>query len=67
MDPRQGRTLIYLIIIGGYVAPCTASGVSVVSGISAGAAFDGMPSNVSQAMYRQLVHLLYCVRWNGSN
>ncbi len=49
------------------VLTCTASGVSVVSGISGGAALDGMPSGVAQAVYRRLVWRLYCVRWNGSN
>nr|DAQ02831.1 MAG TPA: hypothetical protein [Caudoviricetes sp.] len=46
---------------------CTASGVAAVSGISGGAVLDGMPSGVVQAVYRRLVWLLYCVRWNGSN
>lgn len=49
------------------VLPCTASGVAVVSGIGGGAALNGMLSNVSQVVYRQLVYLLYCVHWNGSN
>ena len=47
------------------VLVCTASGMAVVSGINRGAALDGMPSGVSQAIYRRLVRLLYCVRWNG--
>lgn len=46
---------------------CTASGVAVVSGIGGGATLDGMPSDVSQAVYRPLVWLLYCVRWNWTN
>ena len=45
----------------------TASGVAVVSGIGGGAALDGMPSSVVQAVHRRFVWLLYCVRWNGSN
>lgn len=47
--------------------PCPASGVAVVSGIGAGAALDGMPSGVAQVVYRRLVYLLYCVRWNRAN
>ena len=43
------------------------SGVSVLSGIGGGAALDGMPSNVAQAVYRRFVYLLYCVRWNRAN
>lgn len=46
---------------------CAASGVVVVSGIGGGAALDGMPSGAALAVYRRLVYLLYCVRWNGSN
>ena len=47
--------------------PCTASRVAAASGIGGGAALDGIPSNVTQTVYRRLVWLLYCVRWNGSN
>ena len=36
------------------VLSCTASGVAVVSGICGGAALDGMPSGVSQAVYSRL-------------
>nr|DAT93115.1 MAG TPA: anticodon binding domain protein [Caudoviricetes sp.] len=46
---------------------CTAAGVAVLSGIGRGAVLDGMPSSVAQAVYRRLVRLLYCVRWNGEN
>lgn len=46
---------------------CTAFGVAVVSGIGGGAALDGMPSNAAQAVYRQLVYLLYRARWNMAN
>nr|DAJ64412.1 MAG TPA: hypothetical protein [Caudoviricetes sp.] len=41
--------------------------MAVVSGIGGGAALDGMPSSVAQAVYKRLAWLLYCVRWNGSN
>lgn len=46
---------------------CTAPSVAQVPDIGAGAALDGMPSSVAQAVHRRLVYLLYCVRWNGSN
>lgn len=46
---------------------CAASGVAVVSGTGEGVALDGMPSGAAQAVYRRLVYMLYCVRWNGSN
>lgn len=46
---------------------CMAFGASVVSDIGAGTTFDGMPSGAALAVYRRLVYLLYCVRWNGSN
>ena len=49
------------------VLTCTASGVAVVSGIGGGVALDGMPSGVTQAVYRRFVWFLYCVRWNGAN
>lgn len=37
------------------VLVCTASGVAAVSGIGGGAALDGMPSSVVQAVHRRLV------------
>ena len=49
------------------VLTCTASGVAVVSDSGGGATLDGMPSGAALAVYRRLVYLLYCVRWNGSN
>ena len=55
MDPLQGRALIYLIIIGRLCWPVWRPGVALVSGIGGGAALDGMPSSVSQAVYRRLV------------
>ena len=39
---------------------CTAPSVAQVHDIGAGAALDGMPSSVTQAVYRRLVYLLYC-------
>lgn len=64
MDQRQGRALIYLIIIGG----CTdLYSVRRGAGICVGAALDDMPSGVAQAVHSRFVWLLYCVRWNRSN
>ena len=48
-------TLIYLIIIGGCADLYSVRRGGGISGIGGGAALDGMPSGVAQAVYRQLV------------
>nr|DAG20097.1 MAG TPA: hypothetical protein [Caudoviricetes sp.] len=60
-------TLICLIIIGRLLCPVQRPAWRWYMGIGGGAALDGMPSGVAQVVYRRLVWLLYCVRWNGSN
>jgi len=67
MDPLQGRALIYLIIMGRLPCPVQRSAWRRYPGIGGGAALDGMPSGATQAAYRRLVWLLYCVRWNRVN